>query len=159
MKKLFIISAFVFTTFGFNTPLEGQSLSEKQSEQIEKHIDSVFQKMVTFAEKLDFDAISSGVDDSHGAGFITNNRYYLRYDSLVSDTKSNAQGISKQAISITDKKTTVLSGKIVLMTVSGVAKAYINDGREISVNFHWSFVYEKIGNCWKVIHSHQSIVR
>lgn len=159
MKKLILISAFTIIALGFIAPLEGQTLSEKQSEQIKNRVDSVFQKMVAFAEKLDFDAISSGVDDSHGAGFITNNRYYLRYDSLVNDTKSNAQGISKQEISITEKKTTVLSDKIVLMTVSGVAKAYINDGREISVNFHWSFVYEKIGNYWKAIHSHQSTVR
>lgn len=156
MNKIITISAFAIIAFGFIAPLEGQTPSDKQTERIKKQVDSVFQKMVVFAEKLDFEAISTGVDDSHGAGFITNSRYYSRYITLVSDVKSNAQGVSKQAISITDKKTTVLSDRIVLMTVSGVAKAYINDGREISVNFHWSFVYEKIGNSWKVIHSHQS---
>jgi hypothetical protein len=71
--------------------------------------------------------------------------------------KLNAQGVGQQDISIKEKKITVLSNKIVLMTVSGVSMANLPDGREITVNFQWSFVFEKINNSWKVIHSHQSI--
>lgn len=119
----------------------------------------MFQKMLVLAEKLEFNKLSSGVNDTREAGFITNEKYYARYSSLIEDVKTNAQGISKQDISIKEKKITVLSDKIVLMTASGVAKAKLDDGREIAADFHWSFVYEKIDNDWKVIYSHQSTTR
>lgn len=159
MKKLIIISISFLLTSGFIAQTQGQTLSERQTERIKNQVDSVFQKMVVFAEKLDFNELSSGVNDTHGAGFITNGKYYADYASLIEDVKYNARGISKQDISVKEKKITVLSDKIVLMTVSGVAKANLDDGREIAADFHWSFVYEKIDNYWKVIYSHQSTIR
>jgi hypothetical protein len=159
MKKLIIISISLLLSFGFITQSEGQTLSKRQTEIIKSQVDSMFQKMVVFAEKLDFNKLSSGVNDKYGAGFITNDKYYASYSSLIEDVKINARGISKQDIFIKEKKITVLSDKIVLMTASGVAKANLDDGREISANFHWSFVYEKMDNDWKVIYSHQSTTR
>ncbi|NJK86026.1 MAG: nuclear transport factor 2 family protein [Bacteroidales bacterium] len=70
--------------------------------------------------------------------------------------KVNSRGISQQKISISEKKITVLSDKIALLTAHGTSKASLPDGREISVNFLWSFAFEKMDNQWKVIHSHQS---
>lgn len=159
MNKLIIISVSFLLSFGFITQSEGQTLSKRQTEIIQNQVDSMFQKMVVFAEKLDFDELSSGVNDTHEAGFITNDKYYASYSSLIEDVKTNARGISKQDISIKEKKITVLSDKIVLMTASGVAKANLDDGREIAADFHWSFVYEKMDNNWKVIYSHQSTTR
>ncbi len=159
MKKLIIISISLILSIGFIEQSEGQTLSKRQTELIKNQVDSLFQKMLVFAEKLDFDELSSGVDDTHGAGFITNGKYYYEYSSLIDDVKLNAQGLSRQDISINEKKITVLSKDIVLMTASGVAKANLNDGRELAANFHWSFVYEKIDNKWKVVYSHQSTTR
>ena len=159
MKQLIIISISFLLSIGFTEQSKGQTLSKRQTELIKNQVDSIFQEMLVFAEKLDFDELSSGVDDTHGAGFITNGKYYSEYSSLIEDVKLNAQGISQQDISIKEKKITVLSKDIVLMTASGVAKANLNDGRELATDFHWSFVYEKIDNKWKVIYSHQSTTR
>ncbi len=159
MKKLIIISVSFLLSVGFIAQSKGQTLSKRQTEVIQNQVDSVFQKMVVLAEKLDFDKLSSGVNDSHKAGFISNDKYYANYSSLIEDVKNNARGISKQDISIKEKKITVLSDKIVLMTASGVAKAFLDDGRELAADFHWSFVYEKMDKEWKVIYSHQSITR
>ncbi|HCE58258.1 MAG TPA: hypothetical protein DER09_10625 [Prolixibacteraceae bacterium] len=159
MNKLTIISILFLLSFGFITQAEGQTLSNRQTEQIKNQVDSMFQKMLVLAEKLEFSKLSTGVNDTREAGFITNGKYYARYSSLIEDVKNNAQGISQQDISIKEKKITVLSDKIVLMTASGVAKAKLDDGREIAADFHWSFVYEKIDNDWKVIYSHQSTTR
>lgn len=159
MNKLTIISILFLLSFGFITQTIGQTLSDRQTELIKNQVDSMFQKMLVLAEKLEFNKLSSGVNDTRKAGFITNGKYYARYSSLIEDVKNNAQGISKQDISIKEKKITVLSDKIVLMTASGVAKAKLDDGREIAADFHWSFVYEKIDNDWKVIYSHQSTTR
>lgn len=159
MNKLTIISILFLLSFGFITQTKGQTLSNRQTEQIKNQVDSVFQKMVVLAENLEFNKLSSGVNDTHEAGFISNGKYYARYSALIEDVKNNAQGISHQDISVREKKITVLSDKIVLMTASGVAKANLNDGRVIAADFQWSFVYEKVDNDWKVIYSHQSTTR
>lgn len=158
IKRLSLLIT-LFLSFGFISQSTGQTLTKKQTEQIKNQVDSVFQKMVLLAEKLDFNQLSSGVDDTREAGFITNGKYYAHYATLIEDVKSNARGLSRQNISVKEKKISVLSDKLTLMTVSGVSKAILDDGREISADFHWSFVYEKIHNSWKVIYSHQSIVR
>ena len=159
MNKLLPIFILFLLSFGFAAQSEGQTLSKSQTELIKNQVDSIFRKMLVFAEKLEFNELSSRVDDTNRAGFISNGKYYADYQSLIDDVKQNAQGISQQDISIKEKNITVLSDKIVLLTASGVAVARINDGREISANILWSFVYEKIDNNWKVIYSHQSTTR
>jgi hypothetical protein len=138
-------------------PAAGQSITEKKADSIKNEVESVFNEMLIYAERLDYSKLSVGVDDKHSAGFIVNGKYYSQYSSVIDDMKLSAQGINRQDISIKEKKTTVLSDHIVLMTVSGTAKIFLNDDREIVANFHWSIIYEKADNIWKVIHSHQSI--
>lgn len=159
MNKLIIISISFLLSFGVINQLEGQSLSKSQTELIKKQVDSVFQEMLAYAEKLDFDKLTLGVNDKHKVGFISNGKYYADYSTLVNDVKLTAKGISYQDISIKDKKITVLSEKVVILTASGLSSAKINDGREIVADFHWSFVYEKTNNNWKVIYSHQSLAK
>lgn len=156
MNKLIIIFLSILMTLGFFKQTVGQNLSKNQSEQIKTQVDSVFQVMLKYAEALDFDQLSSGVDDSHATGFIANEKYYPNYSLLINDVKDNAQGIDRQAISLKEKQITVLSEKIVLLTASGVVKAFIFDGRVITANFNWSFIYEMTNGNWKVIYSHQS---
>ena len=59
MKKLIIISFSLLLSFGFVTQSAGQTLSQKQTELIQNQVDSMFQKMLVFAEKLDFNKLSS----------------------------------------------------------------------------------------------------
>lgn len=159
MNKQRTIFIAILLVFGFFSQSKGQTLSGRQTEQIKNQVDAVFQQMVVYAEQLDFDKLSSGVDDSWKAGFIANGKYYANYADLINDVKQNAQGLGGQTISVKEKKITVLSEKIVLINVTGISKATIIDGREISANFLWSFVYEKTGEDWKVIFSHQSTSR
>ena len=56
--------------------------------------------MLVFAENLNFDALSLGVNDTHEAGFISNGKYYTQLSSLFDDMKFNTQGISCQVSSI-----------------------------------------------------------
>lgn len=139
--------------------VNAQSLSEKKSESVKNEVDAIFQEMVLSGEKLDYVKLSSGVNDKHQAGFIINGKYYARFSSVMDDMKSNAQGISHQDITVTEKNITVLSEKNVLLTASGKAEVNLSDGRIITSAFHWSFIYEKIDNAWKVIYSHQSLAQ
>ena len=156
MKNLLITLIFFLQLSILVLPADAQTLTEKKVESIKNEVETVFKEMLIYAERLDYSKLSIGVDDKHSAGFIINGKYYSQYTSVIDDMKLSAQGISRQDISIKEKKTTVLSDQFVLMTVSGTSKALLNDAREIVVNFHWSIMYEKIDNNWKVIHSHQS---
>ncbi len=156
MKTILTILLITFLSFGFNEQSRGQCLSDMQKSKIEKQVDSIFHTMIKAAENVDYNKISLGVDDKYNAGFIVNGLFYAKYDSMITIFKSNLQSGTKQSIVIQNKKITVLSENIVLLTASGDSNVELPDGQIINVKFLWSFVYEKINNEWKVIQSHQS---
>ena len=156
MKTTLTISLICFLAFGFNGQSKGQNLSNLLESKIEKQVDSMFRTMIKAAENMDYDKISLGVDDRYNAGFIVNASYYSKYNSMINILKTNLQSGTKQSITIQNKKITVLSDSIVLLTASGDTNVELNTGQSFSVKFLWSFVYEKINNDWKVIQSHQS---
>lgn len=156
MKTTLAILLICILTLGFQRKLAGQNLTNLDKSKIEKQIDSIFLNMVKAAENVDYNKISSGVDDRNNAGFIINNSYYSKYDSMIDILKGNLQPGTKQTITIKNKKITVLSKSIALLTASGNAIVYLNNGQSFNANFFWSLVYEKINNDWKVIQSHQS---
>ena len=151
-----VISFFLFFLIQLS---KGQYLTEQQKTGIEKQVDSVFHTLVKAAENLDYDKISTGVDDRYCAGFITNGKYYASYDSLIAGMKTGLQTGTKQSITIRDEKITVLSDSIVLLNAVGDAKIEFPAGQSFMVKFLWSFVYKKIDNNWNVIQSHQSSTR
>jgi len=156
MKIKLTILIICILTVGLNVQLKGQNLTNTQKSRIENQVDSIFLVAVKAAEKVDYDKISVGVDDRYNAGFIVNNSYYSKYDSMINILKSNLRSGPKQIITFQNKKITVLSESIVLVTASGNANVELNTGQSFIVNFFWSFVYEKFNNDWKVIQSHQS---
>ena len=156
MKNLFFTLILILVSSVLSELAEAQNLTDKKVESIKTEVETFFQEMLNHGERLDYSKLTLGVDDKKSAGFITNGKYYSQYSSLIDDMKLNAQGVDRQDFSIKEKKTTVLSENIVLMTVSGTAKAILTDTREITIGIHWSFVFEKINDSWKVIHSHQS---
>ncbi len=156
MKTTLTISLICFLLLGINGQSKGQKLTKPQQSKIEKQVDSIFQTMIKAAENVDYDNISLGVDDKYNAGFIVNNSYFTKYDSLISIFKANLRNGTKQSIAIQNKKITVLSENIVLLSASGDSNIELPNGQTLNVKFLWSIVYEKINDDWKVIQSHQS---
>ena len=156
MKKTLIILLICILIFGFIQRSDGQKLTSQQKLKIEKQVDSVFHIMIKAGEKLDYDKLTTGVDDRYNAGFIVNSAYFPKYDSLASLLKANAPAGAKQSITIQKEKITVLSDRIVLLTAFGIADVELSSNQQFSTKFFWSFVYEKMDNEWKVVQSHQS---
>jgi hypothetical protein len=159
MTKTLTISLICFVLIGFSNQSNGQSISDQQKSVIEKQVDSVFYISIKAAENLDYDKLSKGVDDKYKSGFIINDAYFIRFDSLINILKNRSLGATNQKISIQKEKITVLSNSIVLLTAFGEATFDSNSGEVIITKFYWSFVYEKINKNWKVIQSHQSSYR
>jgi len=148
-RNTFLLTCLLWVSF--LVPAKAQ-----QEEAIINEVDANFTQMLAYGETLDYEKLSAGVDDSQQAGFIANGNYYAKYATLISEMKAAAKGVDRQKFSIREKKITPLSDQLALMTVAGSATVYLEDGREFPVSFHWSFVYKKTGDEWKVIHSHQS---
>lgn len=156
MKTTIAVFLLCFFIFVFNRQSIGQNLTDLQKATIEKQVDTIFLAMIKAAENLDYDKLSIGVDDRYRAGFIINESYYTKYDSMINNLIANLRSGAKQSITIQNKKITVISDNIVLLTASGNSNVELNTGQSFNVKFLWSFVYEKINNDWKVIQSHQS---
>ena len=154
MKKTGII--LIVVSLGINFHVNGQTLSLQQIKTIESQVDSSFQKMLTMAEQFEYDKMNQGVDDRHKAGFLVNGNYYSDYSTLIAAVKTGAQGVSYQKLELKKKKITVLHDGIALLIATGTSQVKLDDGREFTGDFYWSFVYEKIDGDWKVIQSHQS---
>ncbi len=135
------------------------SFAQQNYSKVEKEVNAHFLSMLEAAEELNNDKLDAGVDDSLKAGFVSNNVYYKDFAKLLSVVKVNSKGVSKQEVTINTKKITELSTNLALVTCHGIANASLDDGRQFSNSFCWSFVYKKINGAWKVIHSHQSAAR
>ena len=151
---VFLLTCFLFP--GFTKQSKAQDMFSQKKAGIEKEIDSNFHYMIKAAENLDYDMLNQGVDDVHKAGFIVNGIYFMQFDSLLGLIKTRSQGLARQTISVRQKKITILSETIALLTAYGDAKVDVANGESFTTKFFWSFVYEKINNHWKVIQSHQA---
>jgi hypothetical protein len=156
MKKSILSAFFCFLLIGLYNISNGQTVAFKSNLGVEKEIDAAFLKSIKAAESLDVPKLINDVDDSQHAGFIANANFYSEFDELANILKSREPGSVKQTITVQKKKITVLAENIALVTASGVSQIEINGGNPFSLNFFWTFVYEKINNEWKVIQSHQS---
>ncbi len=159
MKKICTLLFMIIFAFAFTNARSSQKISPKKINKIKPEIDSIFQVMVSYAEKLYYDSLQFGVDDTRHAGFIIDNTYYSTYDSMISSITSNIGSAKSQQITIEKKIITVLSNRLALLTTTGQSTLTLYSDTSFTYNFYWSFVYEKINGNWKVIHSHQSIKR
>jgi hypothetical protein len=134
----------------------GQNHSGQQKTKAEAEVWAIFKMMVKSGEALDYDALSKGVDDQNHAGFIVNNVYYAKYDSLTNLLKGRAGGVSKQTIVFQKQKITAITEDVVLVIAIGDSTVELMNGTQIPLKFYWTFVYQKIDGQWKVVQSHQS---
>jgi len=149
---ILIISVPLFISSSF----ANGELTNTEKENIITEINAIFEKSIKASEKLDITGITENVDDTLRTGFIDNGVYFNSFDILMEGFKEAVKGIESQRMIIVDKKTTVLSCDVVLLTTSGNYETKIEDGRILKGKFAWSFLYAKINDEWKIVHSHMS---
>ena len=151
-QKIYSIILTGFLTFG----VHGFSYSQDLSSKLIREINQLFDKSIKAGEELDVTRISENVNDSLKTGFIDNGFYFKSFEELMVGFKSGIQGLEYQKMNIDTKKITVLSENSVLLTAHGNYSVKVVDGRILTGEFAWTFVYSKIKGEWKVIHSHMS---
>jgi hypothetical protein len=119
-------------------------------------INDFFSESIKAGEQLDRNGIIKKVDDSMSAGFIDNGNYFHTFELLMKEFDEGTRGVKSQKMDIVDKKITLLSDNVVLVTAAGDFSVSLDDGRTMNGKFAWSFVYSKINNEWKIVHTHMS---
>jgi hypothetical protein len=155
-QKIYSFFLTGFLTFGVYGFSYSQDLSSTLINKIEKEITLIFDKSIKAGEELDVKGISESINDSLKTGFIDNGFYFKTFEELMVGFNSGMQGLEYQKMNIDTKKITVLSENNVLLTAHGNYSTKVVDGRILTGNFAWTFVYSKINGKWKVIHSHMS---
>ncbi|MBV5281521.1 MAG: nuclear transport factor 2 family protein [Paludibacter sp.] len=155
-QKIYSFILTGFMTFGVCGFSYSQDLSSTLIKKIENEISLAFDKSIKAGERLDVTGISECINDSLKTGFIDNGFYFKSFEELMVGFKSGIKGLEYQKFNIDTKKITVLSENSVLLTTNGNFSAKVFDGRMLTGQFAWTFVYSKINGKWKVIHSHMS---
>lgn len=133
-----------------------QDLPIMSMDGIKKEISLTFAHSIESGENLDIKGIRENIDDSEKSGFIDNGIYFETFADLMVGYESSLQGLEYQEINVVTKNITVLSAQHALLTAHGTYSAKIKDGRILTGEFGWTFVYAKSNDAWKVIHSHMS---
>lgn len=136
--------------------VNAQALSEEETKMILNEVDAAFREGQKAGENLDADRLSERIDDSLNAGHIVNGVFFSSFDPIMQRVTSNMQGLNSLQYVINDKRITVLSKDAAILAVSGNTNAESDSGEKFSAAFAWTFIYRKVGDQWKVIHSHQS---
>ena len=153
MKRVVLM---IVTSLGISSSVYSQGLTNNQKEKIISEITVLFEKNVKAAENLDSKGISGSVNDTLKAGFIDNGQFFGSFEEVMKGFEVSIKGIKSQKFSISNKKITVLADNAALLTAHGNASVTLEDGRTLRVGFAWTFVYSKVSNNWKIIHSHMS---
>ena len=133
-----------------------QPMPDAQRAAVEETVKSLTEQSIAACEKVDIDGVAVNVSDKYNTGFIDNGVFYPSFESLIADFRIGFGRLKSQEIKISDRRITVLAPNVALVTAHGNFTATDKTNNTFKGNFAWTFVYAKIGDEWKIIHSHQS---
>jgi hypothetical protein len=156
MKRVVLM---MITSLWICSSVYSQGLTQNQKEKIAAEIALDFEKNIKASESFDAKGLTDCVNDTLKAGFINNGIFMNSFDEVMKGYQEGIKGVKSLKYSISNKKITVLADNAALLTVSGNVSLALEDGRTIKGDFAWTFVYSKVNNIWKIIHTHMSTPR
>ena len=156
MKKVVLL---LIASLGICSSVCSQELTKNQKEKISSEIAADFEKNIKASESFDAKGLTDCVDDTFKAGFINNGIFLNSFDEVMKNYDEGIRGVKSLKYSIFNKRITVLADNAALLTASGNVSIVLEDGRTLTGGFAWTFVYSKVNNNWKIIHTHMSTPR
>jgi len=156
MKRVVLM---IIASLGICSSVYSQGLTKNQKEKIASEIAVDFEKNIKAAESFDVKGLTDCVNDTLKAGFIDNGIFFNSFDEVMKGFKEGIKGLKSQKFGISNKKITVLADNAALLIASGNFSVALEDGRTLTGGFAWTFVYSKVNDNWKIIHSHMSTPR
>jgi len=156
MKRIVLM---IITFLWICSGVYSQELTKNQKEKIASEIVADFERNIKASESFNAKGLTDCVSDTLKAGFINNGIFMNSFDEVMKDYERGIMGIKSIKYNISNKKITVLADNAALLTASGNVSAGLEDGRTITGGFAWTFVYSKVSDKWKIIHTHMSTPR
>jgi len=156
MKRVVLM---MITSLLICSSVYSQGLTKNQKEKISSEIVADFEKNIKASESFNTKGLIDCVDDTLKAGFINNGIFMNSFDEVMKNYDEGIKGVKSLKYSISNKKITVLADNAALLTAAGNVSLALEDGRTITGGFAWTFVYSKVNNKWKIIHTHMSTPR
>jgi len=156
MKRVVLM---MITSLLICSSVYSQGLTKNQKEKISSEIVADFEKNIKASESFNTKGLIDCVDDTLKAGFINNGIFMNSFDEVMKNYDEGIKGVKSLKYSISNKKITVLADNAALLTAAGNVSLALEDGRTITGCFAWTFVYSKVNNKWKIIHTHMSTPR
>ncbi|OGU62851.1 MAG: hypothetical protein A2V66_07370 [Ignavibacteria bacterium RBG_13_36_8] len=131
-------------------------MTEEEKDTVKEAVLTIHNNTVEMAKQADLEKTFEAACNEYGAGYINNGVMYNDIESMKAFIKPSFDKIEKQEISFDDVRVSVVAQNAALLTAHGNFIATLKDGSQFGFPFAWTFVYVKLNDQWRVIHTHQS---
>ena len=132
-------------------------MTEAETYDIVKNIKDVFDKMTEYSEKAQPELFLSYYDPSPSFLHISGDGQMRNYEEFKKICSEYYNNLKDQKITTIREKFDVLGKDLVMLGWAGNIVAHFRNGDMMNLNnYSITNIFKKIGNKWKVIHSHES---
>ena len=129
-------------------------VEDEQRVAIEREVRAVHKEHVQAAERFDFDRMCADYSDAYRAGFNHQGVFYGSAGAYRALFQSFVA--TRQEIYFDETRVAVLAPNVALLTAHGGFVATGSEGYTFERRTAITYVYAKIGEEWKAVHSHKS---
>jgi ketosteroid isomerase-like protein len=131
--------------------------SDMDKEQIERELKPIIERLTHFSEAAQSDAFLRCYADTNDFVAVSGDGIIRDYQGFKKICQEYYESLQEQKISTTHEIIHVLDDNTVVLTWSGNIDAYFKNGDKMKMeNYAVTFLFKKLTEGWKVIHSHES---
>ena len=132
-------------------------MTETGSDHIVKELKVVFDKMTAYSERAQSDLFLSFYENSPAFLHISADGQMRNYEEFKNICSGYYNSLKEQKITTTREKFNVIGKDLVVLDWTGnIVARFRNEDIMNMNNYSITSIFKKIGNNWKVIHSHES---
>lgn len=130
-----------------------------ESEIIVKEIKAIHKKIAGYSEKAQLDSFLSYYDNSPDFLHFSSDGVMRNYEEFKKVCTEYYNALAEQTITTIREKPLVIAANLVVLGWTGDIIARFKNGDVMKMNsYSITNVFKKMGNKWKIIHSHESSV-
>ena len=129
--------------------------SDEEQAQVVAEIMALTQQVQAAAERTDVLGLFRYHSDPGTFEHIHNGVRFTR-DELIADYREIYADVESQEIDIGDPLISILSRNVVLVASQGTFKTTMKSGSTLSGDIAWTYVWQREGESWTLLHAHQS---
>jgi uncharacterized protein (TIGR02246 family) len=136
---------------------EPARMTPQEQDAVKKEITQVIDQQIQAASKLDADALMQSYWNSPDFILLSSNGSMADYQQMKNGTAEMYKSLSALKFTTIKDEFRFLPGNVVICSWLGKCEAtFKTDDRATFDSYAITFVFQKLDNQWKIIHSHES---